>query len=305
MISDSTKLLAKTARKIGLNFVNEHDPESRFIKVNSLDLHYMDWGTNGKIPMLLLHGGAQNAHMWDYVGLSFSSDYHVIALDQRGHGDSQWNKDGDYTPNDYLLDLEEFVRLMGWEKFVIVGLSMGGRNAFSYTSKHPDSLYASVIIDVAPRIQKAGTNRIMEFMMGPDELDSVDDFVMRVLEYNPRRDFERTKGSILNNLKQLPNGKWTWKYDKIFRDRSRNKRIGSSWQEEPLWELIDKITAPTLIVRGAQSDVITLETADEMHARINNSKLATVSRAGHQVPGDNPLEFDSVLREFLSEVLPK
>ena len=296
MLSDSTKLLAETARKIGLNFVNEHDPESKFIKVNSLDLHYMDWGTSGKIPMLLLHGGAQNAHMWDYVGLSFSSDFHVIALDQRGHGDSDWAHDGDYSLEKHQGDIEGFIREVGIAPFNLVGLSMGGQNSTVLTANNPDWVKKVVIVDVGPEVQGEGIQEIRSFTSLPDELDSFEEFVERVAVYSHLRPIEQIRSSLKHNIKQLPNGKWTWKTDKALRDPSRSREAPPT---EYLWECIAKIACPALVVRGGESKVFAEETGIAMVNLMANARMVTIEKAGHRVSGDNPVGFEKALVQFL------
>ena len=146
-----------------------------------------------------------------------------------------------------------------------------------------------------------------DFVQQEDELDSVEDFVQRVLAYNPLRDPVQVRGSIMHNLKQLPTGKWTWKYDRRFRQPG-----GRRFQQDPemtqrLWGYMESratsFTCPTLVVRGAQSDIIALDTADGMHKRIPDGRMATVEKAGHLVMmGDNPSGFERAVTEFLSEV---
>jgi pimeloyl-ACP methyl ester carboxylesterase len=178
---------------------------------------------------------------------------------------------------------------------------MGGRNALTYAAHHPERVKAVVIVDAAPETLRAGGENIRRFVQQEDELDSVEEFVRRVLVYNPRRSPEQVRGSIMHNLKQLPNGKWTWKYDKLL--RSSDQR----WRSDPaltdrLWGYVESLQPPTLVVRGAKSDLIASQTAEEMHRRIPNGTLATVEGAGHLVPGDNPAGFERAVAEFLGSV---
>ena len=147
----------------------------------------------------------------------------------------------------------------------------------------------------------SGSQNIRGFVQQDDELDSVDAFVQRVLKYNPRRDPEQIRGSIMHNLKQLPNGNWTWKYDKIL--RSPDRRFASDPEmAERLWGYIEALQCPTLVVRGGHSDIVALDTAEGMHNRIPNGRMVTVEKAGHLVMGDAPAGFQSVATEFIESL---
>ena len=291
--------LYDAARAMGVRFANDNAPQDKFVTANGMRFHYLEWGSAANPPMLLLHGFAQTCHSWDFVALGFSDDYRVIVLDQRGHGDSDWAADGDYSPETQQNDISAVVSEIGLEDFTLMGLSMGGRNSFTYAANNPDRVRALVIVDAGPQNMQQGTQNIRNFVQQDDELDSVDAFVERVLKYNPRRAPEQIRGSIMHNLKQLPNGKWTWKYDK--RLRSPGRRMGSDPEtEKRLWGYLEALQCPTLLVRGGASDIIAMDTADKMHAVIPNSQLATIEGAGHLVMGDSPAGFQRAVTEFLA-----
>ena len=291
--------LHDAARAMGVQFANDNAPQDKFVTANGMRFHYLEWGSAANPPMLLLHGFAQTCHSWDFVALGFSDDYRVIVLDQRGHGDSDWAADGDYSPETQQNDISAIVREIGLEDFTLMGLSMGGRNSFTYAANNPDRVRALVIVDAGPQNMQQGTQNIRNFVQQDDELDSVDAFVERVLKYNPRRAPEQIRGSIMHNLKQLPNGKWTWKYDK--RLRRPGRRMGSDPEtEKRLWGYLEALQCPTLLVRGGASDIIAMDTADKMHAVIPNSQLSTIEGAGHLVMGDSPAGFQRAVTEFLA-----
>ena len=251
--------------------------------------------------MLLLHGFAQTCHSWDFVALGFSDNYRVIVLDQRGHGDSDWASDGDYSPETQQKDISGVVNELGLENFVLMGLSMGGRNSFTYAANNSGKVKALVVVDAAPQNMQQGTQNIRSFVQQDDELDSVDAFVERVLQYNPRRDPQQVRGSIMHNIKELPSGKWTWKYDKAL--RSPGRRMGSDPEtEKRLWGYLETLQCPTLLVRGGGSDIVAMDTADRMHQAIPNSRLATIDGAGHLVMGDSPSGFQSAVTDFLASL---
>jgi len=298
---DDQLSLYEAARAMGVTFTEEAVPRDGFVTGNGLRFHYLDWGDADAPPVVLLHGFAQTCHSWDFVALSLSDRFRVITLDQRGHGDSDWAPDGDYSAETQQADLHAIVEALDLQGFVLMGLSMGGRNAFTYAAHHPERVRALVIVDSAPETRNAGTGNIRRFVEQEDELDSVDDFIKKVQAYNPRRSVQQIKGSILHNLKELPSGKWTWKYDKVLRSPRRSMTPDPSTAER-LWEYAESLQCPTLVVRGAETDVVTAETAVAMQQRIPNSRLATVEGAGHLVMGDNPSGFEKAFISFLAEL---
>ena len=294
--------LHDAAREQGVTFEREAIPEDRFVEANGMRFHYLDWGNPEAPDMLLLHGFAQTCHSWDFVALAFCDRYHVVALDQRGHGDSDWSESGDYSPETQQDDIAAVASEIGLRDFVLMGLSMGGRNSFTYAATHPDEVRALVVVDAGPQNMRTGSQKIRNFVQQEDELDSIEDFVQRVLQYNPLRNPVQVRGSILHNLKQLPSGKWTWKYDKRFRQPGGRRFQQDPQTTERLWGYMESLACPTLVVRGAESDIIALDTADGMHKRIPNGRLATVDNAGHLVMGDNPSGFERAVTEFLGEL---
>ena len=293
--------LYDAARAMGVKFTNENAPQDKFVNANGMRFHYLEWGNPDNPPMLLLHGFAQTCHSWDFVALGFSDNYRVIVLDQRGHGDSDWAADGDYSPETQQEDISGVVNELGLDNFVLMGLSMGGRNSFTYAANNSGKVKALVVVDAAPQNMQQGTQNIRSFVQQDDELDSVDAFVERVLQYNPRRDPQQVRGSILHNLKELPSGKWTWKYDRAL--RSPGRRMGSDAEtEKRLWGYLETLQCPTLLVRGGASDIVAMDTADRMHKAIPNSRIATIEGAGHLVMGDSPSGFQAAVTEFLASL---
>lgn len=293
--------LHDAARAMGVTFAEETVPEDGFIDVNDTRFHYLEWGQPSSPPMLLLHGFAQTCHSWDFVSLSLCDRFRVISLDQRGHGDTDWASDGDYSPEAYQRDLEAVVVALGLKDIVLMGLSMGARNAFTYASLHPDRVRALIVVDAAPETMRVGSENIRQFIRQEDELDSLDAFVERIQSFNPRRSAEQIRGSVVHNLKELPNGKWTWKYDKRLRSADRKLTTDPELAQR-LWGYLEAVQCPTLIVRGADSDMIALDTADRMQQRVPNSQVATVEKAGHLVTGDNPSGFERAVSTFLGEL---
>ena len=290
--------LHQAAREKGVPFTLENEPIDREVKINGMNFHYLEWGDSSNPLIVMLHGGSQQGHSWDFVSLPLSEHYHILALDQRGHGDSDWAPDGDYSVEGHQQDIDGFVDTLGINDFNLIGHSMGGRNSYVWASRHPDKLRSLVIVDTGPEAQPRGQNRIQNFRELPDELDSFEEFAGRVQEYTGRTQ-EQTLGALKYSIRQRADGKWTWKYDKLLRTPGQRFRQLTS---EQLWEAVGKITCPTLVMRGGDSDIFADETMQKMQLVIPNCTTVTIPRAGHLVAGDNPADFLVAVNELLGRV---
>jgi len=276
-------------------------PDARHLVVAGNRLHYLDWGTAGRPPILFLHGGALTAHTWDLVCLGLRRDHHCIALDQRGHGDSEWSPTMDYAPDAHARDIDGLLDALGFERAVLVGQSMGGLNAFVYTTRHPQRVAGLALIDVGPRIRTAGAERIGSFVSQTAELDSIDALVEQALAFNPLRDRRLLRWSVRHNVRQLPNGKWVRKHD--------NRAFGSAAvadiarRLEDYWRDVNAVTCPTLVVRGALSDVFTDDAAEALARALPRGRWLRIEGAGHTVQGDNPAGLIAALRPFVAALV--
>ena len=290
--------LYEAARAVGVTFGQEVEPEDREVVLNGRRFHYLDWGRAGKRTILLLHGSLQQSHTWDFVALSLCQDWHVLALDARGHGDSEWDPEGDYSLDAHQRDLDGFAEALGLDQFVLVGHSMGGRNAYVFTSRHPEAVRALVIVDTGPEPGAEGETRIRRFRELPDELDSYEEFATRVQEYTGR-EREQVLGSLKYNIRARPDGKWSWKYDKVMRAPGFRP---AGWPPEKLWGCLAGIRCPTLLVRGGNSDIFAPEVMERMLQVMPQSTSVVVPRAGHLVAGDNPADFLAAVRTLLDRI---
>lgn len=270
------------------------------VVLRGMRFHYLDWGDQQKRPMLFLHGGGLNAHTYDLVCLALRADYHCISLDQRGHGDSEWSPVMDYDTATHAADVEALVDYLGLDRLILVGMSMGGLNALHYAGDHARRLAALVIIDSGPDMQSSGSQRIRDFLSEPNEAESIDDFIDRAVAFNARRDPLLLRRSLLHNLRRTPDGKWVWKWDPRPRRRSDPHRLAR--RRDVLWTKVPGITCPTLLVRGAESDVFSEEDASELARRLPNARHVTIESAGHTVQGDNPAALVREMRSFFSSI---
>jgi esterase len=272
-------------------------PKEKSVHVNGINLYYLDWGTEGKPKVLLLHGLRGHRHSWDDVSTEFYQNYHIFALDQRGRGESDWAPGGDYSSDSFVADLEGFCAAVGLDKFILIGHSMGGRNSMAFAGKNAGMIEKMVIIDIGPDLNPIGSGRITQEMIDvPEEFDSFE----AVFEYQSKENRFSSEPVLRRRLtyatRELPNGKFGWRYDLEIREQRRN----STGAKQPdLWLTLPKINCPVLIVRGSETDTLGLETAEKMVEVLPDGKLVHVERAAHMVFEDNPEGFISVLHDFL------
>ena len=274
----------------------EHDVTAR-----GLNFHYQEWGDPLATPVLMLHGFGVSGHMFDEFAQRMQKDYHLIALDQRGHGDSQWAKDGDYSRDAFVADVEAVRQALGLERFILIGHSMGGLNAVSYTTQHPQRVRALILVDVGPESAREGVDNIVRFTRGPDDLE-FDQFVEMAHRFNQRRSIENIRERMRHRLKPSENGKFTWKFDSRFRQQDNGLKIGSELSNDETWQLFRQVSVPTLLIRGAESDVLTKDVAARAEREMQHARLVVVPNAGHSVPGDNPDDFTAAVRTFLGDL---
>ena len=273
-------------------------PKDKTVSVNGINLHYLDWGAEGKPKVLLLHGLRGHCHSWDDVSAEFCQDYHVLALDQRGRGESDWAPGGDYSSQSFVADLEAFCQAVGLDSFILVGHSMGGRNGMAFAGRNAGKLQKLVIVDIGPDLDPKGSSRItQEIKDVPEEFDSFEDVVAYQSKQNRFCSDAVLRRRLTYATKELPNGKIGWRFDLEIRE---SRRRGTVPPSADLWPSLPKITCPTLIVRGAETDLLTPEVAQRMLDTLPNAQLVEIPRAGHMVFEDNPDDFILAVRRFLS-----
>ena len=272
------------------------EPREQVIRLGGLRFHYLEWGDPGAPPLVLLHGFGSVARSWDHVSLALADRFRVLALDQRGHGDSDWAPDGNYTVRVMADDLQSFADALCPGRFNLVGLSMGGRISMAYTAFHLRRVNRLVLVDIGPEIAPEGLVRIRTTVSNvPEELKSEEQAYRLLRAAAPRYSEPLLRHRLKHSFNRLPNGKLTWKYDKVLRDQTRERT-----RDIPnLWPDLARITRPTLIVRGAESDVLSPEIAKRMLEILKDGRLVEIPDAGHTVPGDQPEAFIKAVRAFL------
>jgi pimeloyl-ACP methyl ester carboxylesterase len=269
------------------------------ISLNGLRFHYLDWGAPAPDAqaMVCLHGFTSHAHSWDGLAEAMREKYRVLALDQRGHGQTEWASD--YHPQRRVEDMEAFVAALGLDRFVLVGLSMGGRAAYQYAARHPETVERLVIVDIAPEGSTAGMGRINDGLRWQDVFDDPEEAFQVARRANARPPDAALRARVKHGLMQRPDGKWTFRYDVALRNGSGARVTATPEEIAADWASLKNITSPTLLVRGVHSDILDPEHAQRMVDTIPNCKLVQVEESGHSVPLDNPRGFLEAVRGFL------
>ncbi len=268
----------------------------RFVKVSDLNLHYLEWGDAGAPPVIMIHGLSGNAHAFDNLAPHFVPRYHVISVDVRGRGDSDWVADGNYSNDAYVADLEGLRQALGFERFSLVGTSMGGRISLTYAGTYPERVERTVLNDIGPEIDPRGGKRIANTTR-----DAVTTFetMDEVIAWHRE---QRVGFSALSDAQQQvtaghavkagPDGGYTWKMDPAVRTDPRRP------DPEVSWNLTRRIPGPVLLVRGGDSDLLSPEIAQRMMAEMQDCRMVEVPGVGHAPTLMEPEAFSPVLEFF-------
>jgi pimeloyl-ACP methyl ester carboxylesterase len=249
---------------------------------------------------ILLHGGGQTRHSWHSTGPRLAAaGWDCVSLDQRGHGDSEWAANKDYSLAAMENDLYAVIEQIGGPPPVLVGASMGGVVSLLATADRPGIASALVLVDITPRMEPAGVARITGFMRArPDGFASLEEVAEAVHAYNLHRSRPPRPEGLRKNVR-LRDGRWFWHWDPAFmsggpepsRDVAFNRTSNAA----------RAITVPTLLIRGKQSDIVSAEGAQELLDLIPGSRYVDIAGAGHMVAGDDNDVFADAVLAFLAE----
>lgn len=285
--------LLESAADLGIPHSRDVRYRSRHTVVRSLRFHFEEWGEPGNPDVLLLHGGNQSAHSWDLVSLHLADRYHVLALDQRGHGDSEWPRDQDSSIEAKAADAVAFLEDQGVESPVIIGHSMGGMVTTSIALAHPRLAEALVLVDVGPELSPSGVEVIHNFVTHNVEFDDLDEFLDNVARYDKFRSREHIARTVKYNMLQRADGKYISKVD--------HRRVGNLGARIGLDD-VRAIECPVLLVRGGASDILTPEAAERFADALPAGRLVTVPDCGHNVHSGNTPGFLEVVGPFVDEI---
>lgn len=269
--------------------------EEKYLKANSVRLRYLDWGGSGA-PLLLLHGGMQTADCWESFAALARPRFRPIAPDLRGHGSSDADPEGRYRLALFIKDIELFIDLLKLKRLAIIGFSLGGLVAINYAAERSEELCGLVIVDIGPKLERDGLKRMRERIMAmPAVFDSLEQAVEYMASLNPRRSREKLYARLSCHLRREQDGKYIWKVDRRFIESWA--RAGADFSY--LWGKLPAIKCPALIVRGAESDLLSRKTCQDMLAAMPQAEFVEISAAGHSVADDNPEAFASEVLSFL------
>ena len=245
--------------------------------------------------LVLLHGGGQNAHTWDTVALALERP--LLAIDLPGHGHSDWRDDHDYSPVTSAPAVSAAIDELAPEARLLVGMSLGGVTAIRVAAQRPDLARRLAVVDVTPGVDETKAEPIIAFLSGPERFKSFDEILERTVQFNPTRTVSSLRRGVLHNAKELPDGSWTWRYDPV-----------RAWKdiERPavtfvnLWDDVEAIKSPLLLIRGGLSGVVTDDDVAELRRRKPDAEVVTVEAAGHSIQGDQPVELARILEQFIT-----
>lgn len=271
-----------------------------WIDSDGLKLHFVEWGNPLSPAIVALHGLRSFAYTWESVALPLADRFRIIALDQRGRGMSDWDPARNYYAEAYVRDLEALVDKLALKRFVLLGHSMGGANAFVYSTRHPDRLAGMVIEDMGPGASNnsGGAERIRrELLATPDRFDSRAAAAAFWRGQRPNIPDATVQARVQHSMKEVEGGQIIWRHDAQGIAHARLNATPEQLVE--LWPHVEAVTAPTLLLRGAQSDFLSAQTAGEMQRRNPRIQCVEVPSATHYVHDDNLSGFETALHAFL------
>jgi len=269
------------------------------------------WGDSDP-ELVLLHGGAQNAHTWDTVALAL--DRPLLAIDLPGHGHSDGPGDqaqGQLSAQGNAVDVAAAIRQLAPRARAVVGMSLGGLTTIALSAVAPELVRAVVLVDILPGTRPERSRHITDFVAGPPSFASLDELLERTARFNPGRSRSSLRRGILHNAEQQPDGTWVWRWARHRAPVSASPapapaapstETAAGARYEPLWDAVSAITVPVLLARGMRPDsVLGDEQEAELRRRLPSARVVHVADAGHSLQGDTPLELAGLIRQFVFE----
>lgn len=260
------------------------------------------WGT-GSPTLVLLHGGAQNAHTWDTLALALWPTS-VLAVDLPGHGWSSWREDGAYDPRSNADDVAVVLERLAPAASLVVGMSLGGLTATALAARRPDLVAQLLLVDVTPGVDREKAAAVHAFIEGPQTFGSFAEIFERTVQFNPTRSGESLRRGILHNAHRQSDGTWQWNYDRGIARPGRSPVVAGDEDEmstvlSELWDDVSALAMPVTLVRGGLSPVVDDADIAEFLRRQPGAEVTVVEGAGHSIQGDRPLELAELLRTRL------
>jgi esterase len=267
-------------------------PTDRFVTVNGLRIHYLDWGSADRPPFIMLHGIGRIAHTFDHLAPRFAANYHVLAIDMRGHGDSDWDPKAAYLVEDYVKDIEALVDTLRLRNLTLLGNSTGGRVVQVYAGLHPANVKALIVEDVGPErpasIANGFARQVEQDAAG---WSSEGELLAQLKKTNATVSEEQLRAYAHFGTKRGPGGRIVWK---------RDPNLAKGFIETELWQYVRRITSPTIYIIGGRSTIVPAGTQVQLQKTIPGVEIITMPGLGHYPDAEAPDEFFAITSRFLS-----
>ncbi len=286
--------LPALARRCGIDFTDAADPVRReCVAPDGVRLNYLDWGGGGE-PIVFLHGGALTAHTWDLICIGLRDSHRCIALDLRGHGDSEWSDD--YRIETATADVAALVAMLGAARCHLVGMSLGGNIAAHFAGASAERVASLALIDVGPGIDFEATRSLRNFVDDAQDVGNLETIVAAALLFNPQADRDKLAYRLKHSTRRTDEGRYRWKIDR--RRPFDYDHILAKLAELPV--LAPRIGCPVLIARGARSKIFSDEAAARCAALFARGEWTRIEDAGHNIQEDNPRALLDKYQRFLT-----
>jgi pimeloyl-ACP methyl ester carboxylesterase len=294
---DEFSMFHENASEVGLPWTGPPTVRREFVVVApGRQVSALVWGTDPP-EVVFIHGGGQNAHTWDTVALAL--DRPLVAVDLPGHGHSDWpGDDAVLNPRAMAEDVAVVIGALAPTARMVVGMSLGGATSIALARAHPELVAKLALIDITPGVTREKSSDIAAFLAGPESFASFDEILERTIQFNPTRSESSLRRGVLHNSVQREDGTWTWRHQLGRPAGSSGMHVGSV-DFGPLWDDLEAVPAPVLLVRGALSPVVDDADEAEFRRRRPDDRVITVAEAGHSIQGDQPLELAAILNSYL------
>jgi esterase len=266
-------------------------PVDRFVTVNGLRIHYVDWGGESRPPLIFIHGLDRVARTFDHLAPHFTSRFRVIALDMRGHGDSDWDPQARYVVEDHVTDLEGLVQQLGLRNITLWGNSTGGRVAQVFAGKHPGLVAGLISEDVGPERPQTISDNYARRVKQEEQGWASEEELFAVLMKGAGASEAVVRPYVRHGTKRRADGRLVWK---------RDPNLVKGFVATDLWQYVRNITAPTIYVLGGRSKIVPPETQQELRTRLPHVQIVTIPDTGHYPSDEKPAEFLAIVDRFLA-----
>jgi pimeloyl-ACP methyl ester carboxylesterase len=298
---DEFAYFADNAAEFGIPYAGPPAVRREFVEVSGgRRVSALVWGTTDP-ELVLVHGGAQNAHTWDTVALAL--DRPLVAVDLPGHGHSDAAPApaaGQSRPDSLAPDLGAAIRSLAPGARAVVGMSLGGLTSIALAGLAPELFRSLVLVDITPGVSGEKAKAILDFVRGPATFASFDDLLARTIEHNPTRTESSLRRGILHNAVQLDDGSWIWRYRMHDGSTPMDESPDETVDRGHLWDVLGAVSVPVMLVRGMRPQSV-VDDADETELvrRLPDARVEHVAAAGHSVQGDTPVELAGLIAAFV------